>query len=156
MELTQAQLKHLYFYEPETGAFVHKETNKIQWQVDERGYVRIRINKKRYRAHRLAFLYMTGQMPKNIDHINGKGADNRWVNLRECTQAQNCRNRKVSIDTKSGIKNVIWHEESKRWKVVICCNGKQYDYGFFYDLDIAELVAIGARVKYHGEFARID
>lgn len=155
MELTQAQLKEILDYSPDTGEFRNKESGKVFVQEDERGYIRIKILGKRYRAHRLAFLFMNGVFPKNIDHINGVGSDNKWCNLRECTQAENCRNRKTGINTVSNIKNVTWDEKTKRWKVVIVDNGVQYDYGFHYDLKIAELVAIGARVKHHGDFARI-
>lgn len=155
MELTQAQLQNILDYDPATGIFRNKTTGKIFLQEDERGYIRIKINGKRFRAHRLAFLFMCGEFPRNIDHINGIGSDNRWENLRECSQAENCRNRKVGIDTVSGIKNVIWDATTKRWKVVIVENGRQYDYGFYYDLNVAELVAIGARVKHHGDFARV-
>jgi hypothetical protein len=155
MELTQAQLKEMFEYNPETGLFRNLKSGKVWIQEDERGYIRIQIGKKRYRAHRLAYLYVEGEMPRNIDHINGVGSDNRWANLRSCSQSENCRNRGIGQNSVSGIKNVVWNEQAKRWKVVIRVDGVMYDYGFFFDLHIAELVAIGARVKHHGEFARV-
>lgn len=155
-EVTQARLVELFSYDEQTGDFVKRSNGKIYSKEDERGYVRIKIDGKRYRAHRLAFLYVMGRMPLAIDHINGIGNDNRWCNLRECDQAQNCRNRGNNIrETKSNIKNVVWDDKTKRWLVVIVMEGKRYEYGTYFDLEIAELVAIGARVKHHGEFARV-
>lgn len=47
-----------------------------------------------YKASRLAWLYMTGEWPKyEMDHINHVKDDNRWVNLRDVTPAENCANR---------------------------------------------------------------
>jgi hypothetical protein len=58
------------------------------------GYITIGFKYKHYLAHRLAFLYMTGQWPKEqLDHINGIRDDNKWANLREATPGQNSTNR---------------------------------------------------------------
>lgn len=100
--LSQEYLKSILHYDPETGI--------LSWKVDRRrvkigqiagylclGYVAIGIDGKLYKGHRLAWLYMTGEWPKDeIDHINRTKHDNRWVNLREATKEQNCDNRKGS------------------------------------------------------------
>ena len=154
--ITQIELKEQFMYDPNVGLFMRYKDGWVFDKPDERGYIRIKIDGVRYRAHRLVFLWMTGEMPKNVDHINGIKTDNTWDNLRECTQSENCRNRKVNEHfTTSDIKNVTWNNTTKNWQVQIVEDGKTYYYGQYYYKHIAELVAIGARVKHHGEFARI-
>lgn len=41
-----------------------------------------------------------------VDHINGNGLDNRKINLRACSHAQNMANRGVSKHNTSGFKGV--------------------------------------------------
>ena len=64
------------------------------------GYVSIGINKKRYLAHRLAWLYVYGKWPKFIDHDNGQRADNSINNLKSGTIRQNNQNQKCHRDGK--------------------------------------------------------
>lgn len=44
--------------------------------------MKVSIKNRRYLLHRLAWLWMTGAMPRgDIKHRNGKHDDNRWANL---------------------------------------------------------------------------
>lgn len=105
--LNQETLKSLLTYDPETGIFrwlkrpIRSRTDiasNAAWVgrpagTPKDGYVQIFVNRRGYRAHRLAFLYMTGTFPKvDVDHINGARSDNRWCNLREATSSQNLAN----------------------------------------------------------------
>ena len=72
LTLTQETLKRLIEYDPETGIFT-KEGNVIGCFSDT--YTRIMILGKRYKAGRLAWFYMTGEWPEQIDHINGRKGD---------------------------------------------------------------------------------
>lgn len=113
------------------------------------GYFDTCIDKKRYQNHRLIWLLHYGYYPVEIDHIDGNPSNNRIENLREATRKENCRNRKVSVLNTSGCKNVCWHKKTKKWMVAV---NKIY-IGLFESLELAELVAIEARNKYHGKFA---
>jgi len=87
--LTQQRLKELLRYDPETGEFIWlAPKNRVRigqcaGGLTRRGYVQIKIDRLRYSAHCLAWLYMTGEWPRReqISHRNGAGHDNRWVNL---------------------------------------------------------------------------
>src|SRR5438045_2733801 len=77
-------------------------------------YVFIRVDRRCYRAHRLAWLYMTGEMPIEVDHLNLNRADNRWQNLRVATRVQNAANSPARRPSITGIKGVR-RLKSGRW-----------------------------------------
>lgn len=117
------------------------------------GYVYIHIKNKNYVAHRLIFMLHHGYLPEFIDHINGIRSDNRIENLRPVTKSQNSLNAKLSKSNTSGVKGVCWDSDTKKWLVQVTINKKQKKIGRYDDLELAELVAIEARDKYHKEFA---
>jgi hypothetical protein len=158
--ITQEKLKEILDYNPDTGIFTWKvPRRKIKvgdnaGYINEAGYVRLTISHKKYLAHRIAWLYVYGSIPKYIDHINGITTDNRICNLREATHSENMCNRKVHSNNKSGIRNVVFCKKNKKWRVRLRFNNNIINIGYFDDLEFAELVAIEAREKYHGNFAR--
>ena len=90
-------------YDPETGLFTRIKSvpgNKgkegsIAGGVSVQGYVEINFRGGKKKAHRLAWLYMTGEWPeKDVDHINGDRSDNRWENLREADDSMNAQNQR--------------------------------------------------------------
>lgn len=120
---------------------------------DNRGYHKVQINNKKYLLHRIIFQMFYGYMPKILDHIDSNPSNNRIENLREATHSQNCFNRSKPIHNTSGIKGVNWHNSTKKWEVRVMIFGKRLNFGRFNNLELAELVAIEARDKYHGKFA---
>ena len=54
-----------------------------------------------------------------VDHINGDPLDNRKENLRICMHSENCRNRKVRSDSRSGYKGVQIKSSGRFTKNVI-------------------------------------
>lgn len=59
-------------------------------------YVKVRCKDKLFSAHRVIWFLQTGLWPDDnlvIDHINGARNDNRWMNLRQVTTAENNANR---------------------------------------------------------------
>ena len=122
--ITQSQLKSILHYNPVTGNFRWKKNNKIAGWVDHTlhtDYIRINIGKKKYRVHRLAFLYMTGEFPiGDIDHIDADGLNNKWYNLRSVSRSTNRRNSAISNNNTSGITGVNWHKRLMKWEVRIC------------------------------------
>jgi hypothetical protein len=151
--ITQSELKNKLHYDQDTGIFTRLNTGKKAGFLRS-DYIIIGIGQKEYRAHRLAWLYVYGNMPnKFIDHINLNKSDNRISNLRECTKSENAMNVKLSVKNKSGYKGVSWSKEKCKWKVALKLNGIQKHFGYFKDLEFASLVAKEAIDKYHKEFA---
>lgn len=118
------------------------------------GYARVGIDGKRYFAHRLIFLMQHGYLPEFIDHIDGNPSNNQLDNLRAATHQQNLYNTKLSTRNNSGTKGIHWHKLSKKWRVILSIGGKKQHIGLFEDKELADLVSIEARDKYHKEFAR--
>lgn len=119
-------LSRLLEYQQDTGVFVWRvsrgngiDCGDSAGYLCPRGYQILRVDGGTYKAHRVAFLLMTGRWPKGVvDHINGDFGDNRWENLRDTTQSVNNRNAKRRRDNKSGIPGVILRPGGK-WQVFI-------------------------------------
>lgn len=120
-----------------------------------RGYKRVSIDGNTYAVHRVIWIMFYGELSKEtqIDHINGDAADNRIENLRLANNSQNSCNRRMKPNN-SGIKNVSFVKESQKYRVSLQVNKQRKFLGYYKDLELAELVALEARNKYHGEFAR--
>lgn len=159
-DLTQSRLKQILHYNPDTGewTWIEKLSDKRPvgskaGSVGKSGYNIIRINGEKYRAHRLAFLYMTGDWPKEfVDHKNRNRSDNRWCNLREATVNDNNRNRELSPQNKSGYKGVYWREDRDKWVARIKVNNKVITLGHYLIKEDAIKARQVAEQKYHGEF----
>ncbi len=94
---------------------------------------------KRYKMHRLAFLYMTGEWPeKDIDHINGDTSDNRWCNLRDVAHQENLGNRSNLTKTnKTGHVGVCFDSKRNKYKAYHTTFGKQKLIGRFDTIEAA-------------------
>src|SRR5690554_3545233 len=140
MNLDQNTVRELIHYNAGTGDFVWKKRD-VKWFSDEphrrswntryagkvagfvhthtiSGYqkINIRIFGELWSAHRLAWLWMTGSLPReDIDHIDRNGTNNRWDNLREVTAEENMRNCSIRRDNTSGYSGVVWCKRKKRW-----------------------------------------
>jgi hypothetical protein len=101
--VTHEQLRAHLRYEPETGQFTRLIRTSQNTRVGDiagckqnAGYWVINLLGRPYLAHRLAWLYMTGQWPHEIDHIDGDRLNNRWSNLRNVTRQTNNENRRAA------------------------------------------------------------
>lgn len=99
-QLTQSRLRELFSYSPEDGLFrrLVSTNNRVKvgdvaGNVRSDGYVKVRVDFDMHYAHRLAWLYMTGEFPiQKIDHISGDKSDNRFANLRDVSAFTNNQN----------------------------------------------------------------
>ena len=152
MEITQDKIKELLHYDPMTGVFrwrfaVAKRVKP--WDVagclNVNGYAFVKVGGKSIRAHRLAWLYMTGKMPQDqVDHINGCRADNSWSNLREATNKQNTENGKTRKHNTSGFNGVTCKAEGKKWRARVGHNGSRIHLGYFETAEKA-MAAVAAK-----------
>lgn len=101
------ELQRHYEYNPETGVFTRIDRKNGQGSLDKDGYLILKIGGKQHKAHRMAWLYVNGTMPRfNIDHINGVRTDNRIANLRDVPQAVNVNNTKRLPNPETGVVGV--------------------------------------------------
>lgn len=159
---TAARVRELLHYDPLSGVFTWKvrcrpqtPVGTIAGRTDKDGYISVGINKKLYKAHRLAHLYMTGEWPaEQIDHINGVRSDNRWSNLREATNQQNQMNTRKQSNNTSGFKGASWSRTARKWQAMVGINGKQYSLGYFDTPEAASAMYEGAAAILFGNFKR--
>lgn len=163
--INQHELKELFDYR-EDGNLIRKKSTmgngnfagrvvgyKPKKITRSNRYVVTKIKGQHYSVHRLIYLWHTGVWPEQLDHINKDSFDNRIENLRPATSSQNASNRKLFTSNTSGSKGVARHKASQKWFVYVDVNKKRKNIGYFDDLELADLVAIEARDKYHGIYA---
>lgn len=133
-------LRSVLKYDPETGIFTRLHTvnpnpkAQVGQPVGTRhsgGYWQIRVGLKRYLAHRLAWFYVHGEWPTEIDHINKNKTDNRICNLRQVEHVQNMHNLGLSRHNKSGIKGVSFDKATGKWAACFQLNGRTKHLGRF-------------------------
>jgi hypothetical protein len=119
--------------------------------VTSTGYRRVMIGYKEYPLHRIIFMIHHGYIPEVIDHIDGNPLNNRIENLRQASAQTNQYNRKLSKNNTSGCKNVSFNKKNKLWQVHVR-SAKKVHAWYVESLELAELVAHEARIKFHGDF----
>lgn len=171
---SQEVLRQLLRYEPSTGKLFWKERtggksekHTKTWNSRNAGTEAFpTIHKQGYRkgtllgvtvlAHRVAWAIQTGVWPdEQVDHINGMKSDNRWENLRQVTNSENCRNMPIPKHNTSGVLGV--YTEGKGWKAAIQVGGKNIHLGCFRSLSDAAQARKEAENKYgyHANHGRV-
>lgn len=139
--LNASRLRELLHYDQETGVFTRKErtSNRIEigsiaGTLRPDGYRKISLLHTSFLAHRLAWLYVHGEWPKEqIDHINGRRADNWIANLRDIAGGKNVENQHVAHkrNKSSGMLGVTWDARKKKWVAQICVKRQQTHIGYY-------------------------
>ena len=164
--ITQKKLKEYLLYDECSGVFTWKvrpnsraAPGSTAGFIDSGGYRRIGVLGEIHHAHRLAFLYKEGCLPKSqVDHINHDRADNRWSNLRHATPLDNNRNSSIDPRNTSGVTGVSWNKVMCKWEARIKHNGVRLGLGCYDSIDDARKARKEAELKYgyhenHGALA---
>jgi hypothetical protein len=152
--LTFERVRQLLTYDPQSGILVwNARINPSDgWNTKYAGTIAgtkeasgitVRIDRARYRAHRLIWVLMTGYWTtKTIDHVNRDQYDNRWENLREATPAQQCQNRSRTTSLPKGVRR-----ERNRYLAVL---------GSFDTPEEAHAAWLMSARAIHGDFFSVD
>ena len=163
MSLTAERLRQVLHYDPETGVFTWKErisirivVGKVAGVLMKRGYITIGVDGKHHYAHRLAWLYMTGEWPpRTIDHRDRVRTNNRWKNLRLDPDNLNSHNEGTRRNNTSGVPGVNWDKRRGCWVAKICIKRKQIYLGSFgLDLEAAAAAHRAAKDRLHPFYHR--
>ncbi|MDD1016872.1 HNH endonuclease signature motif containing protein [Pseudomonas rubra] len=157
--LTHERLSELLVYDPESGVFTWLQSKGTRVAGKPAGYIcldkgmYVTIDKKGYRAHRLAWFYMTGVWPTDqVGHIDRNPNNNVWANLREATASQNSHNTKRAHTNTSGVKGVVWIPSLGKWRAQVKLEGVSHYAGDFDHLEPAAIAVRALRERLHGEF----
>lgn len=159
-----ARLREVLSYDSLTGVFTWNcdmewpsaGLSFVKGEVADRerlrdGYNMVVVDRRRYMAHRVAWLFTTGAWPRGvIDHINGVKNDNRFENLRDTTQKVNGQNRReANKNNHAGLLGVYPNRRTGRWRAQIRIAGKARDLGTFATPQLAQAAYLKAKREHH-------
>jgi hypothetical protein len=167
---TAATFRELLTYDPETGVLTwlwrerkwfSRDQDWRSWNtryagkpalaaLGSRGYRNGELFHRKYRAHRVIWLYHYGEWPSGqIDHINHVRTDNSIANLRIVSNDENQRNCSHSKNNTSGATGVHWDKSSGKWRAEIRAESRKIYLGLFIAFDDA-VAARKAAEMHHG------
>jgi len=165
----QDYLRKILDYDPESGSLKWRwregaapQTNKLRagmpafTSLTPKGQFRGSIDNSLYMAHRIIWMMVHGVEPDEIDHINGNPSDNRLVNLRSVTHAENLRNTRVPVTNTSGHIGIYWCKRREKWEAKIMVGGSQIHIGYYRDFEDAVVARKAAECEhgYHANHGR--
>lgn len=159
LTITQEELKRILRYDARTGIFTWRvrrggtaRVGSVAGTRDTYGYVQITAYGILYLAHRLAWLYMTGEWPAfEIDHRDRMRHNNIWSNLRPADRAISGQNRgKASSKNTTGLLGVS-HSHG-RFCARISVGGRSRFLGDFDTPELAHAAYMAAKRELHAGF----
>ena len=159
--ITQEYLKQRLHYDPDTGVFTWESCplRSRYWNSryacsaagtkTDMGYIHILLDRKIYKAHRLAWFYIYGEWPNDqIDHIDHLRDNNRLSNLRSVTVIDNHKNHSMSKANTSGHTGVGFIKKSSKWCATIHASGEAINLGYFSEISDAIEARKNAEIRY--------
>jgi hypothetical protein len=137
------------------GTIRNKINRKMLSLINKNGYLCINLCQngkvKQHYVHRLVAINFLDN-PNNkrvVDHINNNKTNNNITNLRWCDQMQNCFNRKLNLNSSSGIKGVSLDKKTNKYRSYI----KNTYLGLFKTKEQAQQYRIKMAHLVFGEYA---
>ena len=156
-KLTQKRLKEVFSYDKNTGIFTRliSTSNRVKigetkTKVNHNGYIEFRVDGKKHKAHRLAFLYVKGIMPDgiDIDHKDRIKHHNWWSNLRLSNKHRNAVNRDLLKNNRSGVTGVCYRQKRGVWEAQITSNRNKMWLGSFKNKTSAVIARRKAEIEF--------
>lgn len=162
--MTVERLREVLDYSPQTGVFTWRIRRNwavlpgtVAGRLNRDGHRKIDIDGVVYFAHRLAWLVTYGRWPGGqIDHANGNPDDNAIGNLREATNRENSRNRRVDRESITGLKGVYHRQRKNGYQARIFVDGKRVTVGSYASAEEAARAYDASALQHFGEFARLN
>lgn len=147
--LTAERAREVLAYREEDGALTWLSNGKAAGTLRQDGYIQVSIDRRLYRAHRVAWLMVTGAWPEfEIDHRNMMRSDNSWANLRDVNHATNKQNERLPRGGgSSGLLGVTRFRG--RFKAQIKRGGKSLHLGMFDTAELAHCAYVSAKRRLH-------
>jgi len=154
---TRGDVTYIYFANDKGFTKVdtadYEDLARYRWVYMTRGYAEATINGKRTLLHRYL---MKPEGRKEVDHINNDRLDNRRINLRIATRAENARNVSRGKSNTSGYKGVHHIKGLNSYRAVIWVDNKRVHLGYFKSIEDAAKAYNEAAEKYHGDYAKLN
>lgn len=158
--ITHNELIAKISYESETGNFFWNVNSGSRAKIGQKlgsydmyGYLTVRINKKSYKLHRLAWFYVHKIWPENdVDHINGIRNDNRLCNLRCASRKTNLENRTCKSESETGLYGAYYDKRKRKYYSAISHHNIKIHLGMFESAQEAHNAYIDAKQKLHAGY----
>jgi hypothetical protein len=144
--LTRKQLPRSAFITTQAWVEHNRRVGQVIVGGSSQKHIYIQVGGSRFMAHRIIWKMVTGREPREIDHVNRDGKDNRWSNLRTCTHSQNGSNSPARGKNLKG----TWFQG--KWKAEIRVRGKRLYLGCFPTEEAAHAAYCEAGRKVFGAF----
>lgn len=145
MKTQQQELQETFNYCPISGTFTYKmqkgkaKIGDVAGSYHESGAIYIRFQGKKHLAHRLAWLYMYGQLPKGeIDHKDQDRSNNAINNLRDVSHDLNMKNKPKYQNNSTGVAGVSIDKRCGKYRAYLSINGKPKGLGYYLTLEEAK------------------
>ena len=164
-KLTAERLHKLLRYDSQTGIFTRRfvggrwsqyPIGSIIGRPHIGGYISMFIDGEDHQAHRVAWIMMTGEWPKErVDHRDRNRANNRWTNLRLAIGAQHLANSGLRRDNRLGFKGMYerrYPSGKSHYCAKVQLDAKQYWCGSFNTPEEAHAAYVAKAKELFGEF----
>jgi len=156
MKIIQAKDDNKRWYEILIDDEDYERCSQVSWCISRSMYSYKVIGSYKEDVIRIANFILGLPVGIIVDHIDCNQLNNLKINLRQCTQLENSRNRGPNAGRR--YKGVYYRPNKKipNWEASINYLGKNISLGMFKTPEEAAKVRDKASIRYHGEFAKLN